>query len=320
MIEGVVLASMTMNAGKGIPGSTIRWALKNQFQEFARVVVVDGDLTDEAKAFYSQFSNVEVIDSPWTDSYVTQYRVFADKLQEGQYGLWLDDDEICSPELLQKLQNFPTLFSERNLDIFEVPCILHMSEDSKNYYPSEPRIPTPGPGKPQGQWTKSILFKKNEYLDFRYFGSHVIPVSKRPNYTKYLGPFPYYHMKSAESFVYNDTWQAFLSPEGQQYTSAEAAKFRMFIQSYKTTKEFKAATKKGTWPPPLKKFAWENRSQYNRPISRLAWVYYILEGHTMPERDEFMEWNNVKQYVQSPENMKIYLEHKKNNKGIVIDE
>lgn len=324
MIEKVVLGTMTMNAGKGIPGSTIRWALNTQFKLFAKVVVIDGDMTEEAKAFYAQFSNVVAIDSPWKDSYVAQYRRFADELEENQLGLWLDDDEICSPELLEKLHGWEEymIFSVRNLDIFEIPCVLHLTEDGKSFYPAEPPpIPRGRGDKPPGLWTKSIIFRKNEHLDFRWFGSHVIPITKRgPKWQTYLGPFPYYHMKSLESFVYNDVWQAFLSPEGQQYTPQEAAKFRMLTQCYKSTKEFKEATRKGTWPPPLKKFAWDMRREYNSPISRLAWVYFILEGNTMPERDEFMEWENVKQYVLSPDSMKIYSDAKKKNLGIVVDE
>jgi hypothetical protein len=326
-ITKVTLGTMTMNAGLGIPGSTIRWALKNQFQQFARVVVVDGDLTEEAKAFYAQFSNVEVIDSPWEDSYVRQYRAFTDKLNEGDYGLWLDDDEICSPQLLDKLESFPTLFSDRSLDIFQLPCVLHIDEDSKNFYPSEPYpgfVTTGTIGvydKVPEQWTKNILFKKNEHLYFRHFGSHVIPMTNRgPTYTKYLGPFPYFHMKSLESFVYNDIWQAFLSPEGQGYSAVETALFKILTQQYKTTKDFKYATKHGMWLPPLKKFAWDRRHDYNRPISRLAWVYFILEGNAMPEKDDAMQWQNVKQYVQSPENMKIWNDNKNANKGILIDE
>lgn len=314
MIKNVVLGTMTMNAGRGIPGSTIRWALRENFSKFERVVVVDGQLTDESREFYKQFSNVRVIDSPWSDSYVKQYQAFCDTLQKGEWGLWLDDDEICSPELLQGLAVNNWKFSSKHVDIYRLPCQLHLTEDNKSYFAAEP-IPSKVY---TNQWTKNILFQKNEGLRFRHFGSHVIPENQSGRYD-YIH-FPYYHMKSLESFVYNDVWQAFLSPEGQGYSQIDCRLFKMFTSCYKTTREFKEATRKGTWPPTLKKFAWEKRREYNHPISRLSWVYFILEGHLMPEIDDFMYWNNVKQYVLSETTMAVYNNNVKNNLGITINE
>lgn len=320
MISKVILGTMTMNAGMGIPGSTIRWALSTQFKEFAKVVVIDGDMTPEAKEFYSKFPNVVAIDSPWKDSYVDQYKRFAEELKDDEWGLWLDDDEICSPELLAQLSddNFNCLVGSPNrsfVSLIKLPCILHITENGKDYYPAEP-YPVSESEYNAKQWTKNILFKKNKSLTFYHFGSHVIPKNQ---YEMYIQK-PYYHMKSLESFVYNDVWQAFLCPEGQGYTPEEAARFKLLTSCYKSTKEFKEATKKGTWSPPLKKFAWENRRQYNRPISRLAWVYYVLEGNPMPEHDEFMYWDELKQHVLSCESNKIYnLEKDRKQKGIVIN-
>lgn len=313
MIDSVVLGVMSMASGKGIPGSTIRWALKQNYAAFTRVVVVDGCLTDEAREFYKQFPNVTVIDSPWTDSYVTQYQKFIDTLKDGEWGLWLDDDELASGELKNwlKLNNIK---EQTRFDLFKIPCILHLTENNALYRAAESY-----PKKNyHGQWTKNILFKKNDGLWLQHAGSHVIPQNKSGKY-EYC-PFPYYHMKSLESFVYNDVWQAFLSPEGQGYTQTQARLFKMFTACYKTTKDFKEATKKGTWPPTLRKFAWENRREYNHPISRLAWVYFILEGHLMPEIDDFMTWDNVKQFVLSPETMAIYNQSKADGIGILIDE
>lgn len=312
--DDVVLLTMTMDAGKGIPGSTIRWALRENFAQFEKVVVVDGCLTEEAKAFYDQFRNVQVIDSPWTDSYVKQYEVATETLKKGQWGLWLDDDEICSPELLSGLMKNDWKFSSKNLDIIKLPCQLYLTENGQDYFAAE------NPPKKifKDQWTKNILFQKNEELWFKHFGSHVIPMNKNGRF-EYI-PLPYYHMKSLQSFVYNDVWQAFLSPEGQHYNQIQSKYFKMFTSYYKTTKDFKEATKKGSWPVTLKKFAWDNRREYNSPISRLSWVYFILEGHEMPEKDEFMTWNNVKQFVQSQDVMSLYNENKNNNIGIKIDE
>src|SRR5690606_12664462 len=102
---------------------------------------------------------------------------------------------------------------------------------------------------------------------------------------KYL-PYAYHHMKSLEGFVYNDVWQAFVFPEGQQYTKAESFKFKIFSSQYKTSDQFKKAAQDGTWPMPLQKFAWENRWETDRPISRLAWVYFVLYGNKFLSEDD----------------------------------
>lgn len=304
----ITILTMTMNGGKGIPGSTLRWALRHNFSQFEKVVVVDGDLTEEAKEFYAQFKNVQVIDSPWKDSYVTQYQKAADTLKDGEYGLWLDDDEILQdPKFFLNWQG--------TADIVKIPCVLHLTDDGNSYFAAEKQPPKEFKN---GMWTKNILFKKNDGLWFKHFGSHVIPENRSGKYD-YISS-PYLHMKSLESFCENDVWQAFLSPPGQNYSPEESVKFKMFTSCYKTTKEFKNATRKGTWPPTLKKFAWDNRLEYNRPISRLAWVYWILEGHAMPQPDESMTWKNVSQYVLSPESMSIYQSNKSLNKGIIINE
>jgi glycosyltransferase involved in cell wall biosynthesis len=307
MIENVTLCTITMNAGRGIVGSTLPWALREIYAEFKRVIVVDGDLTESAKEFYKTFPNVQVIDSPWRDGqedcYVTQYRAFYEALSDEEWCLYLDCDEVPSEALLEFLRRHK--FDRETVDIIKLPCVLHLTDDGKNYYAAENHPDSVF----ANQWTKNILFEKCKYVQFRHFGSHVIPESSR---NKYLyAPFAYYHMKSLESFVYNDVWQAFLSPEGQQYTREQVVKFKMFTQCYKTTKEFKNATKKGTWSPPLKKFAWDNRHVYNSPISRLAWVYWILEGHLMPENDPTMTWENVSSHVLSGETLAIFDKNKK---------
>lgn len=308
MIKNVTIGTMTMNAGMDIPGSTLRWAIRNQFQEFAKVVVVDGNLTQEASDFYSQFENVVVIPNEWRDNYQAQYEVFYNTLNDGEWAIWLDDDEILSEELLDFFRKAECGTHLYGVDIWRIPCVLHLTEDGKHYFPQE-KEPEPSYN---GQWTKNILFNKGN-IKFAAAGSHVVPQTSGEY--GYL-PYPYLHMKTLESFCYNDTLQAFLLPEAQQYSIIDARLFKMFTQCYKSTKEFNAAMKKGTWPPPLKKFAWDRRREVSNPVSRLAWAYYILEGHPMPEVDDFMEWENVKQYILD---LRLYEENKKKGNSIILE-
>ena len=306
MIKDIVVATITMNAGTGIPGSTLRWALINQFNKFKKVVVVDGDLTEEAKEYYKQFSNVEVVDSPWNDSYVKQYRTWLERIEEGQWAVYYDDDEFSGAALMNFLETNDWKKDPNYL--YYIPCVLHLTEDGKKYYAAE----NPPTKEFKGQWTKSIIIKKHKSLTHNFQGSHVIMYHSdfEINQKKKYLPLDYIHAKTLESFVWNDSLQALLLPEAQHYTPANANKFRMFASCYKTTKEFKESIKKGTWPPTLKKFAWEHRHEYGNPISRLAWVYYILEGHPMPHDDIFMTWQNVKKYVLSPTCMEVYNKNK----------
>ena len=316
MIKDIIIASITMNAGNGIPGSTIRWALKNQFNRFEKVIIVDGDLTEEAREYYKQFSNVEVVNSPWTDSYVKQYRAWLDRVEEGKWACYYDDDEFSGPALMSFLEKNDWKNDPNYL--YYIPCVLNLTEGDGKYYAAEEL-----PNKEfAGQWTKSIIVKKEKSLTHNYQGSHVIMYHAQPEINekkKYL-PYNYIHAKTLKSFVYNDVWQAFLLPEAQHYTPANASKFRMFTSNYATTRDFKSATKNGTWSPPLKKFAWDHRHEFGNPVSRLAWVYHILEGHKMPHEDILMTWENVKKYVLSPKCMKIYNQNKEMNSYFEIKE
>lgn len=324
------IGTITMNAGEDIPGSILKFNLNNQFKLFKRIIVVDGNLTEQAKQFYSKFPNVEYVDSPWTGNeraYRNQYDKIWEMIENNNWFGFLDDDEMWSSELIEeflskKIDDIKFKFDENclkkgsDIDLICVPCILHLTEDGQQYFPAEP--------KPKnffnGQWTKQIIVRKSDRIKIAHIGSHVqFKLVDNFNRIAYV-PEPYYHMKSLESFVYNDVWQAFLSPEGQGYSEVESKKFKMFTSCYSSTKEFKQATKNGEWSPMLKKFAWDYRKQYTRAISRLAWTYFVLEGHEMPEADEFMTWDNMKQYVLSPETMAIYSENKKNNIGIKINE
>lgn len=312
MIRNVTLATITMNAGKGIPGSTVRHFLREQSELFSRIIVVDGDLTNEAKEFYSQFSNVEAIDSPWTDSYVQQYRKISESLRENEWCFYADDDECMDAQLYYEIGRLNLATTDKN--IFYIPCILHLTEDGKKYYPCENR-----PKKEfTGQWVKRILFKKTPTLDFRYGGSHVAPTHGSQERWGYV-PQPYHHYKTLESFVFNDVTQAFLSPEGQGYNPAEAAQFKSFTKAYKSTKEFKQAMIDGTWPPFLQMFAWKNRKQYGKPISRLAWSYFVLCGHKMIEPDPEMNWQHLKQFVLGKESMEIFNKNKLDNNFVMVN-
>lgn len=313
----IILGTMTMNAGDDIFQSPIKFLLKNNFTVFKRVIVFDGNLTNNAKEFYKTCDNVEVVNYPWDDNYGARYKLFAEEyLKEQEWGMWLDDDECLTEDLYKWLSNSISDLNKKGVQIVGLPCILHITEDGKFYYPVEPKPPKVY--SPE-IWVKWILFKKTQWLQFRCAGSHVIPYQSKDNVWSYSDGCAYVHLKSFESFVYNDVWQGFLCPEGQQYTSVEAAQFKLFTSKYKSVQAFKQATVMGEWPEPLKRFAWNSRWITERPISRLAWTYFLLYGHSCLEKDEKFTWENVKKYILKEESIKLLQKNKKEGNYIRIE-
>lgn len=309
----IYLSTFGMNAGFDNENDFLLKSLARYQHKFKKIFICDGDLTEKAKEYYSRLENVEVEDFPWNDDYSARYIRNISKVPNGEWVLHLDSDEIPSKSLMNFL--FEPAFEEKTKEYNTLclPCILHLSDDGKTYHAVE-RWPLP---EYEGQWMKNILVKKDSTLDFKNFGSHVISHHGDAEKACYV-PFPYMHMKTLESFVYNDAYQAYLHPKGQGLSDVDAKLFSLFTKVYKTTKEFKTATKNGKWSPALKKFAWERRLEVGNAVSRLAWVYFILEGHEMPEQDDLMKWDHVKQFVLDKDKLDLMNRNKEDGRGITV--
>lgn len=328
-IENVAIGTMTMDAGDGVFNSPIKDFITNLYDgKVRKLVIFDGNLTDSAREFYQPFldKNPEwvVVDYPWDDQYHTRYQRFANEfLIDGEWGLWLDDDECPSFDPLydeagkRRSSLFGTLaeFNPQDKDVqklklCQIPCQTYILEDGEYYcldpYPVDPRKFT------RETWLKNVLFKKTSHLYFRWVGSHVIPLLDDMD-KHFIGVLqqPYYHLKSFESFVYNDVFQAFLNPQAQHFTPEESKLFQLYTKQFKTMADFKKATKSSGWPKPLQKFAWSKRNEVYRPVSRLAWVYFILEGNKLLfGQDPQMKWDIVKQYVFQKEKYDLFAKNK----------
>lgn len=311
----VNLSTFGMNAGLDSDEDLLLWNLDTYSDHFYKVFVCDGKMTPAAKEHYLHMSdNVKVFDLPWDDNYEKRYRLNSSQVDDGEFVLHLDADEVPSKELIKfiKSDEFKHFISE-GVNMFLIPCILHLRGPRGRFYAAEAQ-----PEKQfKGQWVKKILFKKSESLTFNANGSHVIPSHGISEKAIYI-PHPYFHLKTLESFVQNDAWQAFLSPQGQWYTQVEASLFKRLTRQFNSTSDFKKATKEGSWPLPLQKFAWDKRKEFNRPISRLSWVYWILNKNTCPFGDFDLTWDEVKNYVLSKETMNIFNENIKNDKYLEI--
>jgi len=305
------LAQLTMNAGEGIPGSVLKWNLEKNAKHFDRVLIVDGDLTDDAKAYYSQFPNVEALDSPWKDDHAPQYRRFADELKDGEWCLYMDDDEAPSEELCTLCKGLNGWDSKANMIV--LPSILYITENGKRYYRA---LHKPFEKDPRnGGHTKPVLFKKKISLDFITSpppSAHVTPTHGAHQVAMYASQAWYYHFKSVEAYIINDCLFALMNPIQERYTPGEAKVFKEGLEEsgIKTLSDFRTCTSMGSWGEKLLELAIDNREAYDRPISRLyMWYFHICRpGHLAPSD---ASWDDVVNYVLADEWRDTYRESKK---------
>ena len=280
------LAQLTMNAGEGIPGSVLKWNLENNGGHYDRILIVDGDLTVEAKEYYSQFDNVEAIDSPWVDDHLVQYQKFADVLEDNEWCLYMDDDEAPGKNLNtlchQLTQMLPQAGEASDANMIILPSILYITEDGSRYYRA---LHKPHPQDPRnGGHTKPVLFKKSDTL--RFISSkppsvHITPTHGAAQKAMYASGAWYYHFKSTEAYIINDCLFALVDPPQERYTEDEAVQFKTHLKEsgISTIPEFREAAEAGTWSEGLQHFAKSNQYHVDRPISRLWMWWHHIAGH-----------------------------------------
>lgn len=311
------LAQLTMNAGEDIPGSVLKWNLESHAKYFDRVLIVDGNLTGDAKAYYNQFDNVTALDSPWKDDHAPQYRRFAEELDDGEWCLYLDDDEAPSKNLCIISSQLDQILAQAkgnvaNSNIVILPSILYITEDGKRYYRALHRPLLHDPR--NGGHTKPVLFKKTATLDFLTSpppSAHVTPTHNAAQAAMYASGGWYYHFKSAEAYIINDCLFALMNPIAERYTPDEAKEFKQCLRDsgIKTIQDFRRATETHSWSDSLIRFAIANKYDYSRPISRL-YMWYFEIAHT-ERTDHNPDWGVTVERVLAKEWLDTYRSSKK---------
>tara|TARA_R110002110_G_scaffold38985_2_gene126510 strand:+ start:13631 stop:14671 length:1041 start_codon:yes stop_codon:yes gene_type:complete len=311
------LAQLTMNAGDGIPGSVLKWNLERNAHKFDRVLIVDGQLTDKASKYYGQFPNLEALDSPWKDNHAPQYQRFTDELEDGEWCLYLDDDEAPSDNLIRLCAEIKGVTEAKpdlnDVNIVILPSILYITEDGLRHYRALHK-PFPEDSR-NGGHTKPVLFKKADSLIFLTSpppSAHVTPSHGGAQKAIYASGGWYYHFKSAEAYVINDCLFALMNPKAERYTDEEAADFEEALNDSKihTMQEFREATEEGTWSQKLIDFAYANQDQTDRPISRLWWWYAVI-CHPEKNTNANLTWEKVVETALADEWHCTYQESKK---------
>lgn len=187
---------------------------------FDRIIVVDGGSTD-GTVEYLQAMDCTVVNRPWDDNYGDSYQAHMDECSEGDWILIMDSDEIPSRPLLLELRNIVARSEDgQKYSMVHLPDILHIDGVPTKKWADIPNAYGPG------IFTKPILFRYN-YNRLQVSGAHVSVMADGPSI--YV-PLPYYHMKTAKSFVVNDVLHAFLEPENQGYTKQEADRFKDLLK------------------------------------------------------------------------------------------
>lgn len=299
---------ITMNAGKDIRGSILKWGLEHWGPRFDYCVVVDGNLTDEAKAYYNTIPNLRVVDAPWTNRHVDQYRHRNAAVDDGDWLLALDDDEAPSEQLMQFIENsMLQIAEERAINIFYLPSVTYIARwDQQAILGNFPRPEDFSVGFyqaekwPEGEQRclKRILYKNTAQVDFHHSncGMHVTPMvvkkifgrtvpADRPGILR----TPYLHMKSLESFMINDCIYMMADPRPYNETPEKRGLTEEDVQvieavnqkyNYNDLLTFIKATKQESWPQELKNIAlkYSDLEKYKgKACTRFYTLYYLLQ-------------------------------------------
>ena len=272
----IVLGTYTMNAGRDIPGSAVKYIIETYIKDFDYIIVVDGNLTKESELYYQQFGDkLRVADSKWQDSHLKQYKARDSLLNDGDWMLAIDDDEIPSSELAGFLTapNTQQLLDQHSLNMVLVPSTLYVHDGNEEGYFLQSEDVDMEKG-----FFKSILYKKTPTLDYIHSnGYHTVP-THGPNTRATKIPYPYIHLKTAESFIINDCHNAFISPENERWTEEEARELRAACKSGGITNlaDLKRATISG-WPSELIKFAVDHRHSKTTASKFYVWYFFIAK-------------------------------------------
>jgi len=332
----IQMATITMNAGEDIPGSTLKYNLQMNAKYFDRVIITDGNLTKEAEKYYAQFPNLTIVDRKWEDKFVYQYQAAMQQVTAKEWTFLLDDDEVPCNDLRDWLRFSLRDPATAQFNAVRVRPALMLADSRESWRDEEGKTwsryyrcsPLPKEGGEVGFTRKVIrkeptftfLYSEGEYHATPAFIQEFGGQQLNAENSTYIH-FPYYHFKTIESYVINDCLNALVSPKGERYTEEEGKTFREILtkDGILTRKDFVAATKAG-WSAELKKFAVDHCHHTDRPISRLYWWYYVLahpgEAGNIP--GGIISRDDVFKMALGEETWDMYIESRENNDFVEV--
>lgn len=323
----LVLGLATMNAGYDMPGSSITTLLQNTTC-FDQVIAVDGKLNSLGISLYNKY-NIHYISNPWKGSLKEQYDILLTHLNEGDWWVMLDDDELPSYGLLKFLDlarkaiaigKHPlSVITNQNVDnvkSISTPRLTCFTEDGIHFFPGE-EIPHTG-------FTVNVagprahIFKVDKSMKMMASraGRHVVPYYAEPDSSVLLdlqGIF-HYHLKAPELYVYNDCVKPILDDDIKDSKIRQEYRDMLYRNNIFNAEQFyiKTVTKKVNQE--FIDFCYKYRT-HGAPEGRLfIWYFNILhpELNQVPEQN----WTASLKLVLNYNWRYTYLQNKKRNNFI----
>lgn len=285
----VALGYITMNAGDGIPGSIVKWALQTYTRYYDYTIIVDGNLTKEARDFYSTLEgDVRVIDSPWSGRHLPQYHIRNSAVEDGDWILALDDDEFPNNNLVG-INNGIRDGKLDQLNILYIPSLTYLCVDGTNNFWRVQESPSK---EDFLRRSKRILYKKasSNYFISSPCGMHVTPthvvnnlISESPAGDPALF---FYHMKTIESFIWNECIYNVSNPrhesgpEARQMTREQEDTFISLVEKYdlKNVSKFLEMTKAHVWPEDFKEFVFQFKDVLGQAMCKFYYAYEYVSN------------------------------------------
>jgi len=282
----LALTYITMNAGDGIPGSILKFCLNKLHQHVDYCVVVDGNLTPQAKEYYNTIPNIKVVDSPWTGRHVDQYHARNQAIPLGDWVLCMDCDELPSDNLInvgKHLIHNPHL----PYNICYSPSITYLAIDSSNTFI---RIQEPPTEEDFPRRSKRLLYRRqeNNYFISSPCGKHVTPTHVKGNNLDEVAvgskDYIHYHCKTIESFILNECIYVLSNPkheagpQARLLTQEQENTLVDLVAKYalKNTSKFIDMTKNGQWPSDFKDFVYQFKHHLGQSMSKFYYLYEFL--------------------------------------------
>ena len=293
------LGYITMDAGQGVPGSILKWALLTYAPMFDYTVVVDGNITESSLKFYKTIPNLRLINSPWKGSHLPQYWARNSAVDEGDWLLALDDDEFPSSKLVTVAAYLAN--NDNPLNIFYTPSLTYLGVDSTDNFWRIQDYPTK---EDAGRRSKRILYKKSvatNYFISSPCGMHVTPTHVSNGALAELSAIDneayFYHMKTIESFILNECIYNVSNPRhesgpsARQMSEREEIQFESLVYKYnlKDVKHFIQITKDHQWPDEFRDFVYKFKDLHGLAMCKFYYLYEYVSNRNFTDTKLLMD-------------------------------
>lgn len=315
----LILGIATMNAGLDMPGSSLRDLLdfKNVFDE---VICIDGSLTEEGQAIYKQ-AGVSYYSNAWTGSLKRQYDLLLTYMNEGDWWVMLDDDEVPANGLTELFilmkknlrMGMPALSGVLgdNVVALSTPRVTCFTEDGSKFYEGE-YPPIDYMQKKSGDaGPRAHIFKITKDLTMLSSpaGRHVVPYHKEGVHVYLTGKGLYHrHLKAPEMYVYNDCVKALFDHDIKNLLIEKEYRTMMYLNRITDGKSFIEITKNKQVNQEFLDFCIKYKD-HGAPEGRLfIWYYNILHPELNPYPEQ--NWTSSLKKVLNDNWRKVYVENK----------